>query len=448
MGYIHQLAMIFPILTAVLNFAISRFFKQSKWTVLLTWIVNLTVLFSSKHFDGYPFASISSHLHFLDGFRGVFNWATCFNITFCRLISYNIDYYYACKQEQEAQVLRKKYGQNVKADWGENRKRQERILNPAHDYDFLHFIMYVFYVPLYIGGPVTGYNAFYSFVEHKQQQEVSPKELIKMGARVLLYVISLEIFLHFIYSVGFSEQRFWASDSPLLDRYYVRHIMNPMTPLQICMNGFMVLVFMYMKFLIIWRFFRLWSLSDGINPPENMVRCIINNYSISGFWRSWHRSLYYFILRYIYVPLGGSKSKTWSVWIIFLFIAVWHDLWMRWIAWAFFNCCGIILEMIVVHAVAKTRPIQAIKKMSNPSRPIYFLMVMVLGAFSLSIMIISNLAIMYGFDGTAVMLGAIFDGGSKLKLFLVLAYFFPMCTCGILMYEEREARIAHEKASK
>ena len=29
---------------------------------------------------------------------------------------------------------------------------------------------------------------------------------------------------------------------------------------------------------------------DGVDPPENMVRCMANNYSPLGFWRSWHRS--------------------------------------------------------------------------------------------------------------------------------------------------------------
>jgi D-alanyl-lipoteichoic acid acyltransferase DltB (MBOAT superfamily) len=385
-------------------------------------------------------------MKWLDEYRGVFNWATCFNISFCRLISFNIDYYYACQYEPETEILRKKYNQSVQSSWNENRKRQERILYADRDYDFLHFIMYVFYVPLYIGGPVTGYNAFFSFIEHKPQTEVNRTGLYKMAARVILYVFCLEVFLHFIYSVGFSEQRFWDPDTPLLDRYYVKTIMSPMTSLQIAMNGLMVLVFMYMKFLIIWRFFRLWSLSDGVNPPENMTRCIINNYSISGFWRSWHRSLYYFILRYIYVPLGGSKSKMWSVWIIFLFIAVWHDLWMRWIAWAFFNCCGIILEMVVTHLIGKTKPILAIKKMSNPSRPYYFFMVVLLGAVSFGIMVVSNLSIMYGFAGTRNMLGALYNHESFWQLGLVLAWCWPMATVGCLMYEEYEfARNAKQK---
>jgi hypothetical protein len=52
------------------------------------------------------------------------------------------------------------------------------------------------------------------------------------------------------------------------------------------------------KLLIPWRFFRLWALADGIDPPENMVRCMANNYSALGFWRSWHRSYNLWVIRY------------------------------------------------------------------------------------------------------------------------------------------------------
>jgi len=52
-----------------------------------------------------------------------------------------------------------------------------------------------------------------------------------------------------------------------------------------------------MQLLIPWRFFRLWAMMDGIVPPENMVRCMANNYSTMGFWRSWHRSYNLWIIR-------------------------------------------------------------------------------------------------------------------------------------------------------
>ncbi len=85
-----------------------------------------------------------------------------------------------------------------------------------------------------------------------------------------------------------------------------------------------------------------------------MKRCVNNNFSFEGFWRQWHATLNKWILRYMcacllsscrlvsassplllmmclllfrYIPLGGRRTQLWSMWIIFTFIGLWHDLW-------------------------------------------------------------------------------------------------------------------------
>jgi protein-cysteine N-palmitoyltransferase HHAT len=39
------------------------------------------------------------------------------------------------------------------------------------------------------------------------------------------------------------------------------------TPLQLMMFCFVLLKLMWLKFLVIWRFFRLWALLDGVETP-------------------------------------------------------------------------------------------------------------------------------------------------------------------------------------
>ena len=95
-----------------------------------------------------------------------------------------------------------------------------------------------------------------------------------------------------------------------------------------------------------WRFFRLWSLADGVDPPENMVRCMANNYSTLGFWRSWHRSFNLWILRYIYVPLGGSRNALASTLLVFTFVALWHDLSLRLLTWGWAISLFIVPELL------------------------------------------------------------------------------------------------------
>lgn len=41
---------------------------------------------------------------------------------------------------------------------------------------------------------------------------------------------------------------------------------------------------------------------DGFEYPENMNRCMSNNYTVEGFWRSWHRSFNQWYLSFSLCP--------------------------------------------------------------------------------------------------------------------------------------------------
>lgn len=83
--------------------------------------------------------------------------------------------------------------------------------------------------------------------------------------------------------------------------------------------------------------------------------------SIDLIFRAWHSSLNEFVVRYLYIPLGGRKYQ-WAtvhfinineiiclqVWLIFLYIGVWHDLMWRWISWSLLNCIFFSLENVVI----------------------------------------------------------------------------------------------------
>jgi MBOAT, membrane-bound O-acyltransferase family len=44
---------------------------------------------------------------------------------------------------------------------------------------------------------------------------------------------------------------------------------------------------------------------------------------LQGFWRNWHASYNRWLVRYMYVPLGGAATRALSVWLIFTFVALW-----------------------------------------------------------------------------------------------------------------------------
>lgn len=110
-------------------------------------------------------------------------------------------------------------------------------------------------------------------------------------------------------------------------------------------------------------------MADSIDAPENMIRCIVNSSLLASFcaWtsyarssittrrsasggrafsylhlsrstslkrtHSWHRSFNRWILRYLYLPLGGRNNSLWSTALVFTFVAVWHDLSLNLLLW-------------------------------------------------------------------------------------------------------------------
>lgn len=52
------------------------------------------------------------------------------------------------------------------------------------------------------------------------------------------------------------------------------------------------------------------------------------------------------ICRYVYVPLGGSKYSKYNIWVVFTFVALWHDLSMNLLAWGWLICLFIMPEVV------------------------------------------------------------------------------------------------------
>lgn len=75
-----------------------------------------------------------------------------------------------------------------------------------------------------------------------------------------------------------------------------------------------------------------------------------DNYSALAFWRGWHRSFNRWITRYIYIPLGGSRGgKVWAVanfLAVFTFVALWHDINLRLLAWGWLITLFVLPEVI------------------------------------------------------------------------------------------------------
>lgn len=119
------------------------------------------------------------------------------------------------------------------------------------------------------------------------------------------------------------------------------------TPFELGLLTYLTLKLMWLKFTVLWRLARLWALADDVEVVENMVRCMSNNYSLTGFWRGWHKSFNQWLVRYIYIPLGGKEKKHMNVWAVFGFVAVWHDIEAKLLAWGALNAVFMSVEQLV-----------------------------------------------------------------------------------------------------
>ena len=273
---------------------------------------------------------------------------------------------------------------------------RDRVSIPADagDFNFINYLAFALYSPLYLAGPIINFNDYMAQARFKSSTISTPRTLA-YGIRFLLCLLCMELILHYIYAVAISK------GDPDWSKY---------SPFQLSMLGFFNLHIIWLKLLLPWRFFRLWSLWDGIDPPENMVRCMSNNYSVLAFWRGWHRSYNRWIVRYIYVPLGGSGGtisvprSVLNMLIVFTFVALWHDINARLLIWSWLVILFVLPEMLcrTVFFPAK----------SYHDRPTEYRVLSAIGAVGniLMLMVANLVGFALGMDGLESMVSSIVSG--------------------------------------
>lgn len=299
--YLSESRVLWPVLWTTLNYFALKTFNSSRFTPAVMWALNLFLIyfFEINHSN---FSYFHPSLAFMDEYRGFFPWNGIPYMIVLRCMSFNLDYYW---------MLTKPFP--LKHDLS-YRSRQEIHQHPA-DYNFLVFFGYMFYQPTWITGPTVTYNAYVSQLK-VPQQSYDTMDLILYTVRTIVIYIIKDYMDHYLYVNAYIKYIFRTGEWKNMDVYWLGAV------------SFIGLKSVYMKFLCIWRLYRTEALWDGIELPENMNRCMSDNYTVSGFWRSWHRGFNQWLLRYIYIPLGGSKSgpivQIINVFITFAFVIFAH----------------------------------------------------------------------------------------------------------------------------
>lgn len=208
---------------------------------------------------------------------------------------------------------------------GERCGRADVAAAPYHRADVALYLAYVLYPPLYIAGPIMTFESFANQLA-SPPAGVTRAVIGRYAVRAVFCWALLEALSRRLWFVAVARGRLWEALAAA-ER-------APLAPLDMVLVPWWTMILFWLKFTVIWRLFRLAALADGLDPPENMLRCICNNYSVVGFWRGWHASYNRWLVRYMYVPLGGARWRLLNAWPIFTFVALWHDLEPRLLGWA------------------------------------------------------------------------------------------------------------------
>ena len=141
----------------------------------------------------------------------------------------------------------------------------------------------------------------------------------------------------------------------LKERPENHHIFMQLTILDQYLLGIQNFIFLHLKFLMIWNTSMYFSQLAGIDVVCDMKICIYQTTTISQFWRNWHRSFNTWILRYIFIPMDGSKHYFRNVLIVFTYVALWHDFNINLLVWAYILIVGIATEHCVQHYFKRTQ---------------------------------------------------------------------------------------------
>ncbi len=132
-------------------------------------------------------------------------------------------------------------------------------------------------------GPICSYNAFVAqFLSNDFKRPVA--SVLRSLAWIALVGVGFDILLHYSYYYSANQYLYWER--------------RGFAGWETHWAGYWTLTFMYLKFLTIWRFFRCWAQLDGVESPENMLKCVHNNCSFQGFWKGWHASFNKWNVRY------------------------------------------------------------------------------------------------------------------------------------------------------
>ncbi len=214
----------------------------------------------------------------------------------------------------------------------------DRALGRAKHYKFINYLTFVTFFPQLVAGPIVLYDEMMPQFEDVNNKKFSYDNFTR-GVLLFTFGLAKKVLLADVLAVsvnfGFDNALFLDSVSTAL------LILAYTFQLYFDFSGYSDMA------IGLGRMFNI-ELPVNFNSPYKAA-------SVKEFWQRWHITLSRFFIKYVYIPMGGSRKgrirTLFNVFMIFFLSGIWHGANWTYIVWGIMHGIAVVWDNLYIIGV-------------------------------------------------------------------------------------------------